>query len=237
VKTEDQDALRLRLAGLFHDMNNLACTMVGNTDLSRRCLPEDHPAEPWLRDAVDAGARLRNLLMQGVDLLAASNPAPEAIDVGVTVHAMMPLLRSMASGQVTIQAELVGSLQVQLPRGQFDRVVLNLVTNALRAVEDTGGTVGIAAEDVDLGAPLPTRFRVLPAGKYLRFWVEDTGHGIEPELLLHIFETGFTRSADEGGRGLGLAVVRDLVQEWKGGVEVESQVGKGSRFTVWVPVA
>jgi len=234
-QSEVPEVQRAQLAGLFHDVNNLVCTVVGNVDLAVRNLPDDHPAAEGLRDALAAGRRLRDLVDQGAGVLSDREPEAARFRVDEAIATLLPLLLRQTPRGATVQTDLVEPLEVQLPRTQFDRVLANLVGNALRAV-GPGGTVGIEAGRSHLTGSRTTLSRTLPPGPYLRVSVEDDGHGIEPGLLAHIFQPGFTLHATEGGRGLGMAVEDDVIHRWDGGIEVESEVGRGARFLLWIPL-
>lgn len=235
AEPEVPEALRLELAGLFHDMNNLVCTLVGNAELAASSLPGDHPTLKELGAISIAGRRLRELVEQGTGQLVDRVPMSRRFRVDEAIGSLVRLVRPQLAREATIRAERLDPVEVDLPKAQFDRVVANLVGNAIRAV-GPGGTVGIEAGVVHAEGSTVTRGRTLPPGPYLRLVVEDDGEGIDAGLLGHIFQPGFTRHANEGGRGLGLAVVDDLVAQWQGGIEVESEPGQGAHFTVWIPL-
>jgi two-component system cell cycle sensor histidine kinase/response regulator CckA len=120
-----------------------------------------------------------------------------------------------------------------LDAGQISRVVHNLVINAVQAMPE-GGVVKIALGAVKLG---DSEVEMLPAGTYLRLAISDTGQGIAPEHLSKIFDPYFSTKGQAGNSGLGLAAVRSIIKKHQGHIEVESKVGRGTTFRIWLPAA
>jgi CheY-like chemotaxis protein len=113
--------------------------------------------------------------------------------------------------------------------------VVNLVRNAVEALPESGGTITLSTRTVMMDAA-QGRARGLPPGRYTLLQVEDTGCGMGPDVLAHLFEPFFTTKPFGKGAGLGLAVVQGLVRQYRGNITVQSEVGRGSRFTVFFPV-
>ena len=125
---------------------------------------------------------------------------------------------------------------IRCSKTDVERLMENLIRNAVEATS-RGGRIKVTAHLMDLAGPYPVQFpkTALPAGKYLRLSVGDSGCGIAPEDLDRIFEEGFST---KGGKncGLGLANVAEIVVRQHGGIRVESVVGQGTRFDVFLPV-
>jgi CheY-like chemotaxis protein len=115
------------------------------------------------------------------------------------------------------------------------QLVMNLCTNAVHAMED-GGTLDVAIARERLGGALNVRTGQVPPGEYVVIRVKDSGHGIAPEVIDRIFEPFFTTKRADRGTGLGLALVHSVAKEHHGFIDVESALGKGTTFTVWIPL-
>jgi signal transduction histidine kinase len=118
---------------------------------------------------------------------------------------------------------------------QLHQIAMNLITNAYHAVEQSGGNISVTLsqskiENVDFSAG------ALAAGEYAVLSVSDTGSGIDPEAMEKIFEPYFTTKSQDKGTGLGLAVVYGIVKEYNGDIKVHSELRKGTRFDVYLPL-
>jgi two-component system, cell cycle sensor histidine kinase and response regulator CckA len=118
---------------------------------------------------------------------------------------------------------------------QIQQVVMNLCTNAAYAMEKKGGTLEVSIEDTELGPEHLHGTPDLKAGAYVRISISDTGQGIPTQILEHIFDPYYTTKEKGVGTGLGLAVVHGIIKRLHGGISVESQLGKGTLFKVFLP--
>jgi CheY-like chemotaxis protein len=152
----------------------------------------------------------------------------------VLVEALDAVAASLPAG-VTMERRLVcGNAGVLGDPTQLHQVVMNLCANAVQAMRSEG-RLEVDAEPVTLDVPLSVSTSTLPAGRYVRFGVSDSGSGIEPRLLERIFDPFFTTKEVGVGTGLGLSLVHGIVTDLGGGIAVESEVGRGSRFDVYLP--
>jgi CheY-like chemotaxis protein len=117
---------------------------------------------------------------------------------------------------------------------RMHQLLMNLSTNAIHAMED-GGRLEVKVESERFDAPRKVRSGEVPPGDYVRITVADTGHGIAPEVIDRIFEPFFTTKPAGRGTGLGLALVHSVVTEHQGYIDVASELGRGTAFTVWIP--
>ncbi len=113
------------------------------------------------------------------------------------------------------------------------QVLMNLCTNAAQAMEDAGGTLRLSVRDTGISSK--DCAGGLAAGRYVEIKVSDTGNGIAPEIVDLIFDPHFTTKAPGQGSGMGLAVARGVIESYKGSITVESRVGRGSTFSIYLP--
>jgi two-component system cell cycle sensor histidine kinase/response regulator CckA len=225
-----------RLAGgIAHSFNNLLAAISFHADLLL-----DHPGSEAhrrrhgeeIRRAAERGASLAR------QLLAFSRKQmlrPERLKVGEAIAAMLPMLRRLIGEHIDFTADL-GAVNgaVHADLGQLEQVVLNLAVNARDAMPE-GGRLTLAAADVELpGEDLP-RGLDLAHGPYVRLTVSDTGSGMAPEVKSRLFEPFFTTKPPDKGTGLGLATVYGIVHQSGGDIQIESEPGRGSSFSIFLP--
>jgi two-component system cell cycle sensor histidine kinase/response regulator CckA len=126
-------------------------------------------------------------------------------------------------------------IPVRADEASLNQIVLNLIINARDAMPD-GGTASIDMGVLTLGVPLAPRLGVNP-GRYAGISVRDTGQGISADVQRHLFEPFFTTKSPDKGTGLGLSIVYGIVKGLGGGIEVQSEIGEGSTFAIYLPLA
>jgi PAS domain S-box-containing protein len=226
-----------RLAGgIAHDFNNLMAVITGYAGLLARDVHGD-PGAKAVDEIQRAARRAAELTAQ---LLAFSRRRPatrDTVDVTATVRGVRPMLERLLGADVELLVEAGEDVVTAVTdRAQLEQVVVNLAINARDAMPE-GGMLRIGVEAVELGAAdLRRRVGLMP-GRYACITVRDTGSGIAPELLDTIFEPFFTTKEVGRGTGLGLASVHGTVTQAGGHVAVESRLGEGSAFRVYLPTA
>ncbi|MHB0856004.1 MAG: PAS domain S-box protein [Anaerolineae bacterium] len=228
------ESLARMASGIAHDFGNLLAVIRGEGDLLLRKLPAD---SPWAEDAQrivrasEAGASVTRELMafsRGEQLV------PEIVHLNKAVRDAAGLLDQVLGDNVAVNLDLLDQpIFFWGDLGQLDRVLLNLAVNARDAMPE-GGTLSLRTRLVyQDGADAQSMG--LQAGMYAVLSVADTGCGMDLELQPRIFEPFFTTRRLAHRTGLGLAVVYGIVQQHGGSIRVESQVGKGSAFHIYLP--
>jgi PAS domain S-box-containing protein len=210
-------------AGVAHELNNPLTSVLGFAELSLTSPEVGSPLRHDLEIIAREAGRARDIVRNLLDFARQTKPQRLPTDVNRVLHQTLNLIRQHIekSGVVITEdyAPDVGLLT--LDSGQIKQVFLNLITNAAQAMPK-GGTLSL---------------RTFRLGDEVAISVSDTGQGIPPEIQDRIFEPFFTTKAAGEGTGLGLAVSFGIVQEHGGRISVESRVGQGSTFTVWLPIA
>jgi PAS domain S-box-containing protein len=241
LERELQCAQRLELiarlsSGIAHDFNNLLLVVLTLADLARSHLPAEHPVHADLRRISEAGEQAASLAAQ---LLAFCKQRPlstRRVPVNQIVQRTLELLRATLRGRIEVLEVLSDEdLFIQVDETQLQQVLMNLCLNARDAMPG-GGTLRIQTRCYE-----PARAKdqappdILTAGRAVLLSVYDSGVGMSEQVRARIFDPFF--STKDGGTGLGLAVVHQIVESYGGRIEVSSQPGKGARFDVWWPAA
>jgi len=223
-----------RLAGgVAHDFNNLLTVIATNANLSLLEIPESHPCRPSFVEIQDAARRATALTRQLLAFGRRQVIELKPLDLSAHVAGMQGMLRRLLNENVEISFDLDAALSpVMADRGQVEQVLVNLAVNARDALPAGGRiTVTTRARGVEAARAGDDR----PAGRYGVLSVADTGSGMPPEVRAHVFEPFFTTK--QRGTGLGLATVYGIARQHSGFVDVESEVGRGSAFHVFFPLA
>ena len=220
--------------GIAHDFNNLLTAMLGYCELLEPRVREHPAAAAHLEEALKAGERARALVDQILTFSRGRVSSPERCDLNDTVGNLRGLLLPLLPEGIELDVQLdpeLGALRADPT--QLEQVVLNLALNARDAMQG-GGRLRIATANADVdeaeGQALGLR-----AGRYVTLTVQDDGSGMDTLTATRLFEPFFTTKPD--GTGLGLATVYGIVTSAGGQVHVESQLGRGARFTVYLPRA
>jgi two-component system, NtrC family, sensor kinase len=214
-------------SALAHEVGTPLNIISGRAEFLAKSLPADDPGRKDLEIIVGQIDRITRIIASLLDSVRPRRPEVRATPIEEVFGSIMPLLRHAARRQQVTLVSSVGDtrLSALADAGQLQQVLINLVMNAVDATA-AGGTVHVTAT----GARRGDRPGV-------ELTVADTGGGIQPEALPRIFEPFFTTKAAGRGTGLGLSICRDIVVAHEGHIGVDSQVGRGTTFSVWLPSA
>ena len=233
-QAQKMEAIGRLASGVAHDFNNVLAAIQGSADLLTAQLEQHDPR--WdeadaIKCAAERGAALTRRL------LAFSRPQHSVateVDLLTVARSMEPMLRRLVLEKIAIQVNGDGPVNVRADEIQLSQILMNLVVNARDAMPQ-GGNVRVDVQAVDLPQSNIAASGV-PPGRYARLMVSDTGQGIEPEVQKHLFEPFFTTKTPDQGSGLGLSIVYGIVKHLGGAIEVWSEVGRGTRFTIYLPL-
>jgi two-component system, cell cycle sensor histidine kinase and response regulator CckA len=222
-----------RLAGgIAHDFNNILLAIRGNGELALDALKHGESVVEEVEEIVSAADRASGLTGQ---LLAFSRRQvlhAEVLDLNDVIADMDTLLRRMIGEGIELQILAPdGPIHVSADRSQVEQVIANLTVNARDAMSK-GGRLTLEVTKTEIGPDSPLN---VPAGRYAMFSVSDTGDGMDAETVEKIFEPFFTTK--EEGTGFGLSTVHGIVVQSGGSIRVYSEVGLGSTFKVFLPLA
>jgi two-component system cell cycle sensor histidine kinase/response regulator CckA len=221
--------------GVAHDFNNLLTIVSLYTDQALYHLLPSSPLYPDLEEVRQATLRATALIRQ---LLTFSRRQPikrQPLNLGTRVAVLLKLLRRLTREDVSIKLDLPGELwPAYADPGGIEQILINLTMNARDAMP-YGGRIRLALANVEIDEQTLGNHPGANPGPYVCLSVEDDGEGMAPETLERIFEPFFTTKSPGRGTGLGLSVVKNIVERHNGWIEVESAPDKGTCFDVYLP--
>jgi PAS domain S-box-containing protein len=235
-QAQKMEAIGTLAGGIAHDFNNILGIIVGNTELALLDVSEASPACHNLEEIRKACLRARDVVLQILSFSRQAEAERRPLKLGPLLRESLKLLRSSIPSSINIQQHIPSQKDVILADAtQISQVLLNLCTNAVHAMRESGGRLDISLADMEIDAESQKLYPDLRPGDYVKLSVGDTGHGIDPTILDRIFDPYFTTKKVGEGTGLGLAVVHGIVKNHGGSITVESQPGQGSTFHVLLP--
>jgi len=243
VQSQKMQAIGQLAAGVAHDFNNLLTAIRLNTDELLQRHPVGDPSYPELQNINTTGARAAALVKKLLTFSRKATRRMERLDVTDTLSDMVVTLRQTLGERAKLKmVHARGLPPVMADKSQIDTVLMNLCVNARDAMEEQGGgTITIRSTllprtDVK-DSQLTEALNAIPGDDFVVVSVEDTGTGMPEEVKAKIFEPFFTTKEQGKGTGLGLATVYGIVQQTGGHLTVESELGKGTAFKIYLPAA
>lgn len=237
-QAQKMEAIGSLAGGIAHDFNNILNAVLGYADLAMQDVPEGSLVHQNLEQVTRAGRRAADLVDQILTFSRQTEQARKPIRIQNVIEETLKLLRGTLPSTIKVRQTIdSGCGPVWADSSQIQQVVMNLCTNAYHAMREMGGVLEVTLDEIDVDAGLAKEEPDLKQARYVRFAVSDTGHGISPSTMQRIFEPYFTTKDVGVGTGLGLATVHGIVRSHKGAVTVESEPGKGTTFTVFLPLS
>ncbi len=216
--------------GIAHDFNNILTGLYGNIALAKEELAKEHPGRAFLEEAEKSMNRAVRLAKQLLTFAKGGDPVKEDVSLGALTEEVARF--DLSGSKVSLIYRQADDLwPVEADKGQIQQVVSNLTVNARQAMPE-GGHLYITLENAALPEAAVAGLR---GGNYVKVTVRDEGTGIDPKHLDRIFDPYFTTK--QAGTGLGLATVWSIIGKHGGHIGVESELGKGTAFTLYLPAS
>jgi PAS domain S-box-containing protein len=233
-QSQKMEAIGQLAGGVAHDFNNILTVIHGHASLLAASSLDEHGARS-AHQITQAAERAAGLTRQLLTFSRRQLIQPKRLDMNKIVGNMTDMLGRILGEDVTLQLNYSNApATVEADAGMMEQVLLNLAVNARDAMP-RGGQLSVRIAIVDVGEDHVQRHPEARTGRFVCFSKTDTGTGIPPENLSRIFEPFFTTKEVGKGTGLGLATVYGIVKQHQGWVEVESTVGKGTTFRIYIP--
>ena len=230
------DALSRLAGGVAHDFNNLLTVVVGYSQFLLQQLPESSPIREDIEAISKAGHRASELTSQLLTIGRRQVVEPIVLDVQERVADLEPIIRRLVGADIELRVVTgKGAGNVRVDPHEFEQVVMNLCINARDAMPN-GGRLVVESREIELD-PAAAAAAAVPPGPYVLLTVADTGTGMPEEVREHCFDPFFTTKGRGKGTGLGLAAVYGVVQQCGGRLDVQSEIGRGTTFRLFFPLA
>ena len=236
-QVQKMESIGTLAGGIAHDFNNILGIIIGNTELALEDISERERARFNLDEIRTAALRAKDVVIQLLSFARKTKLEQKAIKLIPVVKDSIKLLRATIPVNIDIRQNMTASSDIIFADPtQIHQIIINLCTNASHAMQETGGILGIEIDNVlfekQSDAPHPD----LSPGSYVKLTVSDTGQGVHPEVKDRIFDPYFTTKEVGKGTGMGLSLVHGIVKNYGGIISVESKVGKGTTFYIYLPV-
>jgi len=223
--------------GVAHDFNNLLYMIIGNAELALETIPDSHPVYTHLDKIKSTSFKAAAIVKQLLSFSRKIDQELKPINAVSTIKDALEFLRATIPATIEISKHLPDEeIMILADPIQINQIMMNLCSNASQAMEETGGILKIFVELLMLNAKTVKNYPDLSTGDYLKITLSDTGHGINPKTIDRVFDPYFTTKEIGKGSGMGLAVVHGIVKNHNGAILVDSELGKGTAFTILFPV-
>jgi PAS domain S-box-containing protein len=235
-QSHKMEAIGTLAGGIAHDFNNILGIILGNTELALDDVPEWNPVKYNLGEIKTASLRAKDVVRQLLSFARKTKLEKKPTNITPIVKESLRLLRSSIPTSIEIRQNITRDVDIILADPtQINQILINLCTNADHAMPD-GGIIVVTLKNIEFDKDTATQYADLSLGRYVSLTVSDTGHGISKEEIDRIYDPYFTTKEVGKGTGMGLAVVHGIVNGHNGKIIVESEIGKGTNFTIFFPV-
>jgi len=237
IQSQKMESMGKLAGGIAHDFNNLLYMISGNAELALEDIPKWNPVHTNLEEIKSASLRAAGIVKQLLSFSQKTDQELNPIGAVTVIKDTLKFLRSTIPTTIEIRKHLPDAdITILADPVQINQVLMNLCINASQAMEESGGTLEVSIEKTICEAEDMKEFSDLVPGNYLKITVNDTGPGISPEIINRIFDPYFTTKEMGKGSGMGLSIVHGIVKNHNGAVSVDSNPGKGTTFSILIPV-
>jgi PAS domain S-box-containing protein len=238
LQAQKMEAIGTLAGGIAHDFNNILGVILGYSELLMDDLPRGSQEHQSTRQILTAAERAKELVKQILAFSRQSKGEVKPAKLNVVINEALKLLRSTLPSTIDIRQDIrvnENADWVMADVTRIHQVMMNLGANAAHAMRKDGGVMEVTLDEVVLDPGDVVGDKELKPGPCLRLTVNDTGHGISPEVMERIFDPFFTTKSPGEGTGMGLAVIHGIVKDHGGNITAYSKPGKGSSFHVYLP--
>lgn len=236
LQAQKLEAIGKLAGGIAHDFNNYLTVILGNVELMAPDLPEEGTPRQVLGEIEKASRQSAALTQQLLAFSRAQVLEPRVVDLNRIVSGVEAMLERILGEDIDLHFETETKLEpVLVDPSQLEQVIVNLAVNARDAMP-RGGTLSLVTGDVYLDDEFAAAHQGIRPGRHAMLVVTDTGTGMDQGVLSQIFEPFFTTKGKDRGTGLGLSTVFGILKQSGGSISVESEVGRGTTFRIYLPL-
>jgi PAS domain S-box-containing protein len=237
IQAQKMDAIGKLTGGIAHDFNNMLTVVIGSLDRLRRMPTNDAAAQRRIEMALEGATRCSDLTRQLLAFARRQPLQPQAVDLNSLVAGLADMVRRVLGESIEFSIDSGSGLwMAHTDPTQIESALLNLVVNARDAMPD-GGRMSVTTRNATVGPREAAASDGLTPGDYVMLTVADTGVGIAPEFRDRVFEPFFTTKPAGHGTGLGLSIIYGFVKQSGGHIRLDSEIGHGTRFSIYLPRA
>ena len=235
AQAQKMESIGTLAGGIAHDFNNILSSVLGYTELALQDAEENSEQQSHLKQVLTAGNRAKDLVRQILAVARKSDEEIKPLKLGKLVSEVIKFIRSTTPTTIEIVQSIENNSPIMASPTQMHQVLMNLCTNATHAMQENGGVLEVTLNDVAYTNELRTLGLDPNIDIYIKLTVSDTGTGIDPAIMENIFEPYFTTKGIGGGTGLGLAMVKGIIEGYGGQIRVTSIPDQKTTFTVYLP--
>ena len=236
LQSQKLEAVGTLAGGIAHDFNNLLTAIIGYSDMIMVRLEKADPLAGDVGEIRRAASRAAALVRQLLAFSRKQKGIPAVIEINQLICNMQKMLDRLIGEDITMEMHFsADKLLVRADPGQLEQVMVNLVVNSRDAMP-AGGKIFVSTEEVSLDERYCRHHRNAAPGRFVLMTVRDEGVGMDKELVAKVFEPFYTTKEVGKGSGLGLAVVYGIVDQHSGWIDLQSEVGNGTVFQVYLPL-
>ncbi|GEM_PF-2387335 len=236
AQSQKMEALGSLAGGIAHDFNNILMAIMAHAELALLDGNENIPNSKNIEQIQVACNRAKELINQILTFSRQAGMEKRPIRISAIAQEVLKLIKSSLPPGIEIKQRIDSESQVLANPTQIYQVLINLCTNASHAIKEKEGIIEIRLSDCMIDNPEEPALKGLAPGRYQKLEVIDNGCGIKEDDLEEIFAPYFTTRKEEGGTGLGLSVVQNIVKNSGGRITVKSTYGEGAAFSLFFPV-
>jgi len=235
-QAQKMEAVGTMAAGIAHDFNNILAPIIGYAELTmEQAQREGSTVYKYQNHILKAALRAKDLIGQVLAFSRKGDEVIKPVKVRMILKETLKLIRASLPSNIDIVETIDSDGVVMSSSTHIQQVVMNLCTNAGHALKENGGLLKVGLGEEALGEEFTNGPSDLSPGRYIKLTIGDTGHGIPPEIQQRIFNPYFTTKKKGEGTGLGLSVVHGIVKDCGGEILFDSEPGKGTVFSVYLP--
>ena len=235
-QSQKMEAIGTMAGGIAHDFNNILAIIIGNLEIALRNIPSDSRAVHFIEQVANAAHRAKDIVKQILVFSRQTEQEFVPVKACLMIEESLRLLRSTTPATITISENCYDNKSsIMADPTQFHQVLMNIFSNAVHAMDEQG-VIEMTVEQSNLNKEDLSEQSHCQAGQYLKLSVRDSGVGMDKRTLDCIFTPYFTTKKKGEGTGIGLAIVKKIIQSHGGFLAVESELGKGTVFHLFFPV-
>ncbi|MBW1608105.1 MAG: response regulator [Deltaproteobacteria bacterium] len=236
-QAQKMEAIGTLAGGIAHEFNNILFPIIGYTEMSMYDIPENSKTRKNLAAVLKAADRAKDLIQQILSFSRKGGHDKILLKIQYVIKETLRLLRASLPATIEIRQAIDNACApVAADPSEIQQILMNLSTNAYQAMEEKGGILEITLSEIIIDSSDVSSNVDLSPGSYLQLTVKDTGHGIETDQIKHIFDPNYRINNQNEGKRTGLGMVYEIVQSYNGVIDVDSEPGRGTTVSVYLPL-